>query len=229
MDSRIQAKGLSLVEMVVVIGIVLLVAALTVPLLIKTGVAHQLRCQNSLRQLGSMVLQYGEQHGGQLPDFKYSRWCGAIGAVEGGVYSWSAMPDGTMVWFIDERDAEVFRCPSQPTPMLNTQGVRSSYGGLTTNSCRSIPDMTDLAQRVLLFEFEHDPAQVLESVGTESRTTYAYDSFEPDGSPVRVARNHADGGHILFADLHVELVKGEKADIGCWEEEYGAGSPGGRE
>jgi prepilin-type N-terminal cleavage/methylation domain-containing protein/prepilin-type processing-associated H-X9-DG protein len=225
---RRKSQGFSLLEMVVVIAIILMLAALVVPLLMKTGVAHRLRCQSNLRQLGALVLQYAEQHGGRLPDFRYGRWCGAIGAVDGGVYTWESLPSGPTVWFIDERDARVFHCGAQPLPLLNTQGVRSSYGGLATNALRSIRDFEEPAGRVLLFEFEHDPAQVLESVGTPQKITYAYDSFEPESGPIRVARNHPGGGHILFLDLHVELVDGPKLDIGYWEEEYEAGSLSGR-
>jgi len=229
MSTERRNQGFSLLELVVVVGIIVLLAALVVPLLTRAGAAHRLRCEHNLRQLGTLLFQYAEQHGGRLPDFRYSRWCGAIGAIEGGVYTWESLPDGSTVWFIDERDGKIFRCGAQPLPLLNTQGVHSSYGGLGTNSFRSVSDFRDPSERVLLFEFEHDPAQVLESIGTPNKIRYAYDSFESESGPIRVAENHPGGGQILFVDLHVELVSGPKLEIGYWEEEYGIGTLSGRD
>lgn len=222
--ARAPCRGFSLIEILVVVSIILILSLLLVPLLGRSSAALRLRCQSNLRELGSMLYQYSERHGRRLPDFSYSRWCGAIGVVPGGVYSWQVQPDGTMAWFIDERDDGIFHCPAQPPALWNSQGVRSRYAGLSVHSHRSLSDLDIPAKRVLLFEFEHDPAQVLESVGTPTLQIYAYDSFEPRSGPLQLARNHQTGGHILFADLHLELVEGPDLEIGRWEEAYQVGA-----
>jgi prepilin-type N-terminal cleavage/methylation domain-containing protein len=214
-------RGLSLLELVVVVAIILLLVLLALPLL-RTRLPLRLRCQSNLRELGLLLTQYAERCGGYLPDFRHSRWCGAIGAVRGGVYGWQILPDGRKVWFIDERDHALFQCPAQPAPMPNTQGIRSSYAGPSIHSHQTLSDMADPARRVLLFEFEHDPSQVLESVGTPEPKVYAYDSFEPGSGPVRIAPNHPCGGIVLFADQHLECVSGPQLDLAAWEPDYRA-------
>lgn len=220
---RPRRPGFTLVELMVVVVIIALLGVLLVPLIGQTGAVLRLRCQSNLRELGMMLLQYGEKNNQRLPDFSYSRWCGAVGVVYGGVYSWQTLPDGNKVWFIDDRDDKSFHCPAQPLPLLNTQGVHSSYAGLSIHSFKSLSELEDRSKRVLLFEFEHDPAQVLQSIGPKTRQIYAYDSFEPGSGPLQVARNHQVGGYILFADMHLELVEGPQLQIGKWEEGYQAG------
>lgn len=222
MLKRTRFMGLTIIELMIVISILILVIVLTIPLLSKTGVVLRLKCQSNLRELGWMVVQYTNQNKGRLPDFRFSRWCGAVVAAPGAVYVWETLPNGEAAWFIDERDSKIFHCPTQSPPSLNTQGVRSSYAGLAIHSLERLSEMENSSKRILLFEYEQDPGQVLDSVGTERPYTYAYDSFDPSSGPLSVAPNHATGGNVLFADLHVEWVNGPSLDIGYWEDDYAA-------
>jgi type II secretory pathway pseudopilin PulG len=218
---KIRSLGFSLVELVVVLGIVTMLAVILIPLLPGfQGKAHQIRCSNNLKELGTALFLYSEQNRGHLPDFRYSRWCGNVHQNKSGLYTWRTLADGTIVWFIDDRDSKEFHCPTQPLARLNTQGVRSHYAGLSIHSFHGFEDFENPASTVLLFEYEPDPAQVLESRGTQKTILYAYDSFEPGIVPLRVAANHGTGGHILFATQRVELVKAEKLDIALWHEEF---------
>ncbi|MDA0836194.1 MAG: type II secretion system protein [Planctomycetota bacterium] len=214
-------RGLSLTELVVVVGIITLLAVILIPLLPGfQGKALQLRCSNNLKELGTSLFLYSEQNGGHLPDFRFSRWCGVVNQTSPEVYTWRTLDDGTIVWFIDDRDSKEFHCPSQPIARLNTQGIRSHYAGLSIHSFHGLQDFEKPESSVLLFEYEADPAQVLESRGTQQAILYAYDSFEPGFVPLRVAANHGAGGHILFANQRVDLVRGVRLDIAFWQVEY---------
>ncbi|MDP6353723.1 MAG: hypothetical protein QF473_01380, partial [Planctomycetota bacterium] len=219
LSDKAGVSGLSLAELVVVIGIITMLAVILIPLLPGfQGKAHQLKCSNNLKELGTALFLYSEQNGGHLPDFRYSRWSGAMHQNTPSVYTWRTLADGTIVWFIDERDSKEFHCPSQPLVRLNTQGVRSHYAGLSIHSFMGFQDFENPEDAVLLFENEPDPAQVLESRGTRETILYAYDSFEPGIVPLRVAANHGAGGQILFATQRVELVRDEDLDIATWHD-----------
>jgi hypothetical protein len=213
--------GLSLAELVFVVAIIAMLAAILIPLLPGfQGKALQLRCSNNLKELGTSLFLYSEQNDGHLPDFRYSRWCGVVTQKSSGVYTWRTLADGTIVWFIDERDSGEFHCPAQAIPRLNTQGVRTHYAGLSIHSFHGLQEFDKPESTVLLFEHEPDPAQVLESRGTQKTMLYAYDSFEPGFVPLHVAANHGSEGHILFANQRVELVKDEFLHIAVWHVEY---------
>lgn len=221
--SKIAASALTLLELTVVIAIILLLVLVSFPLIQRTGLVLRLRCQSNLRELGTMLSLYAHQNSGRLPDFSFSRWCGAIGAAPGGVYTWQTLPNGELVWFIDERDAPIFHCPARPLPKMNTQGIRSHYAGLAIHSARGLYLIDNGPKRILLFEYDQDPGQVLQSVGSQKQYVYAYDSFEPSSGPLRIATNHPPGGDVLFADMHVGWVEGRELDVSFWEESYSTG------
>ncbi|MDP6504278.1 MAG: type II secretion system protein, partial [Planctomycetota bacterium] len=79
LSDKAGVSGLSLAELVVVIGIITMLAVILIPLLPGfQGKAHQLKCSNNLKELGTALFLYSEQNGGHLPDFRYSRWSGAM-------------------------------------------------------------------------------------------------------------------------------------------------------
>lgn len=72
-NANLQKTGFSLVEMLIVLGIIALLAALLLPSLINARKAAQLtQCLNNLRQLGFATTQYLNENHGYLPEARAS-------------------------------------------------------------------------------------------------------------------------------------------------------------
>ena len=69
-----QAKGFTIVEMMVSLSIIALMITLLVPLLGRTReAAHRLMCANNLRQIGMGLSLYGSTHADRLPSTVFAR------------------------------------------------------------------------------------------------------------------------------------------------------------
>ncbi len=65
---RMRARAFSLIELLVVMGIIVILAALLLPVLSRTkGKARNISCVNQLRQLGVAARLYADDNAGRLP------------------------------------------------------------------------------------------------------------------------------------------------------------------
>jgi len=186
---RNRPLGISLVEILVVMGIVVVLVALSFPVT-QTMKAYSLRakCASNLRGLGVGLSSYISEHDGKLiPAYQgsYGYWFNEIAPYMGG---------GTIDWAKEIYPAWL-QCPSKPG--------RCGYGWnyfhfgqntySATNAANSrIVQATKLANTIIIGDSADDP----EAQKVEHFVIY--------GTLKKLAKRHAGGtGNYLFLDGHV--------------------------
>jgi prepilin-type N-terminal cleavage/methylation domain-containing protein/prepilin-type processing-associated H-X9-DG protein len=150
--SNIRRRGFTLVELLVVIGIIAVLIAMLLPALNRVrSQAQLLQCSSNLRQLGMAAIMFKDEHKQHLPTGSTHTWAklndsshtyfSYHGAPGGGsfVMDWasSLLPylnvklTGNQETFMDipPDKAKVFRCPSDPwVDVPQAQGVDAGPG-----------------------------------------------------------------------------------------------------
>src|SRR5204863_2255573 len=110
----------SLVELLVVIGIIVILIAIMLPIVIRArGTAINQVCKNNLRQIGAGILMYVNNNKGRFPDpmtlggADCRRLVGEIGGGPPEVFGWSALLDQTGYLPADRATGGVWVCPAQ--------------------------------------------------------------------------------------------------------------------
>lgn len=255
--SRCRA-GFTLIELLTVVAIILILAGLIMTAVFGAVEAGRIAdCRSNLSQLHKLLLQYANTYGNYLPAFWHERWCGELGLVG---KAWGNMKDDlnpkiapvwnnlspAQNWIGEERTlrrsgAPILVCKSDTSHYICDQGNLVSYMGLAKygwwyrndtgarnpySEYHQIQEFDNTSKRILLAETEPGTWQL----GNCGCRWHAY------RHPVYVVERHYHGGHILFFDGHIELVKGARARpygtgtvtdnmIRYWEEDYDQTDP----
>ncbi|BCM88892.1 hypothetical protein IAD21_00734 [Abditibacteriota bacterium] len=233
-------KAFTLIELLIVIAIIAILAAILFPVFARTREnARRASCQSNLKQIGLGMLQYAQDY-----DETYSG-------------SYKNSPNGRIHWgeliFPYTKSSQIYICPSNTSLMTNNglnnqatnpntyKGVSYSYNCITIPTVIGSPDGWDwngaplallphVAQTILLTE-----GNVANGGQDNTWTTQLTDingSFygqtwtgTPDDTVAAGNKNmdhrHLDGGNILWYDGHVKWAKNTRMPTATYPE----GSP----
>jgi prepilin-type N-terminal cleavage/methylation domain-containing protein/prepilin-type processing-associated H-X9-DG protein len=120
--------GFTLVELLVVIGIIAILVAILLPALAKARAAAQtVACKSNLKQLVQATVMFANEHGGHLPKAENNAgptvmgWNTLIGAswgLEWPQFSW----EYAILKYVNNNKG-VFRCPADPEPKNRFPGT----------------------------------------------------------------------------------------------------------
>ena len=217
-DTRLD--GFTLVELLVVIGIIAVLVALLLPVLKNAREqARSTACASNMRQIYSAIVMYGNENRQMLPlpnDFVPKIW--AVGMLGPGQMDFK---NGTL-WPYVARDTAsrqaVFLCPSDGPDRFagdffgrpNPQAPRN-YTYCFTAELQRQWLATGILQSVRWSQIRRTANKMLllEPEAPQSSCTFPMETNStPSGPPVYVllTRRHSGLGNQCFADGHVELL-----------------------
>lgn len=203
----IYLRHFSLIELLVVISIIAILAALLLPALNTAKRRAQVSfCANNEKQVGIAFHMYATDYAGWIPECINSYWNTDPNKI---LAYLPAYHSSSTSYYSD-----LLSCPSDklysPPQVVGTARERTSYGmpyRLYFNSYPRysfIPKITKTGLRGLLSESWH---------GTELGTWAAYLVYTASGyCPAGVNTNrHSGKGNLLFVDGHVEEINSREA------------------
>jgi prepilin-type N-terminal cleavage/methylation domain-containing protein/prepilin-type processing-associated H-X9-DG protein len=220
MSQRPKIRGFTLVELLVVIGIIALLIAILMPALAKAKEqANRTACMSNLRQLGAAMLMYTDENKGYYPH------CAAGTYFDDWIY-WesSRNPDeGRLVKYMGRKfNPKIYRCPTDDG--FDTRSYKYSYtvnyyitgyyGEIATKPRNKVSQIRQPATKILMID---------ESSATIDDGTWAPDHYALDGqnllsnrhdkrAEVKTDPNYGRGT-VVFADFHVEFFERKNSFI----------------
>jgi prepilin-type N-terminal cleavage/methylation domain-containing protein len=194
--------GFSLVELIVVIGIVTLLIAFAMPALRYARMSAQtVKCAAQLREIGQALHAYASENHGSLP--AWSDWHTWPPDIDGDTFgpAWTI----ELIPYIGKPDSPVYNCPSFPLAgKYRNYFLETQWCGRSGRSAMKLTDITMSGRFVL-------------SGDTTNMSHYPKEPKDDDADPDDFGSGmlqwpwtggsymHLGGNNVLFDDGHVSL------------------------
>jgi prepilin-type N-terminal cleavage/methylation domain-containing protein/prepilin-type processing-associated H-X9-DG protein len=175
-------KGFTLVELLVVIGIIALLLSILLPVISRAREqANRAKCMANLRSLGQAMYLYANAHRDKLPNAApATTWDATVGGL------------ALLEFAADYTEPAMFHCPSDHDPEP-TQITTTDY---------SVENSARLSYEFFTIWWPGKDGPVLTRLRGQAPLAWDLDGGEPKPSPLQ---NHGTaGGNVLLADGHVE-------------------------
>lgn len=210
-DCRNRPRGFSLVELLVVLGIVALLISLLLPALVRAQrQAQTVQCADNLRQVGLALQMYTGANRGSLPAWSgWHTWPAGLGDDTAGP-AWTI----ELIPYIGTPDSHVYNCPAFPSRVkCRNYFLAAKWAGVNGQHAMKLADVK-MASRFVL---SGDLTQRLQYPAPFGTSRQPDDDADPDdysaGGPPVLAwpwdaggfYMHPGGNNVLFDDMHVAL------------------------
>jgi prepilin-type N-terminal cleavage/methylation domain-containing protein/prepilin-type processing-associated H-X9-DG protein len=213
--NRTPRKGFTLVELLVVIGIISVLIAMLLPALNKArDAAKKVSCASNMRQFGAVMRMYANDYGGWLPSSKRTQPLNSVVSPNpSGVWpdNWYYLTDVVGPLYLMMKptmgDGGVFRCPSDEawTIRLPLNSYYTDYGMNTfINGSGTMGALPLPSGKLSQLRLPTRTALMMETYCHSIANVYAAPPVDPATRNYNVVVRHEGMGNVLFVDGHVE-------------------------
>jgi len=143
--ARTRRSGFTLLELLVVIAVITLLAALLLPILSNARrKAHRISCKNNLGQLGKAMQMYTGENGGRYPRL----------AVRPSMNSdYPGLRDAMITYIKDQR---LLRCPAESGALYHLEGTSYEWNGVLNGQPQDgfLEQMMGSTRTPMIYDYE---------------------------------------------------------------------------